>query len=152
MKRQFEIVPVEGSKDLVEITFKEGFKFQVDKKNKLFVKFVMILLHYAGGAATYFAPLLGFTDRAFHNIKEYFKESGIKSFYHGNHYRQNARKIMDEDIGRILTLIVQHPTESNRVIADRFNEQRDIKISFRSVERLRNQYKLLKKKKSKKIK
>ncbi|MFH1564104.1 MAG: hypothetical protein ABIF11_11930 [Nitrospirota bacterium] len=150
MKRKFEIVPVEGSKDLVEITFNEGFNLQVNKKNRLFVKFVMILLHYSGGAATYFAPLLGFTDRAFHNIKEYFKESGAQSLYHGNHYRQNARKIMDENIGRILTLLVQNPTESNRAIADRFNEQKKLKVSFRSVERLRNQYKILKKKKSKK--
>lgn len=150
MKRLFEITPVDGSKNLVEITFKEGFKVQVDKKNRVWVKFIMMLLHYSGGAATYFAPLLGFTDRAFHNIKEHFKERGIKSLFHGNHDKQNARKITDEHIGKILTLIVQNPTASNRIIAEKFNGQEELQISFRSVERLRNQYKLLKKKKTKK--
>jgi hypothetical protein len=150
MKRKFEIAPVEGSKNLVEITFHEGFKLRVDKKNRVFVKFVMMMLHYAGGAATYFAPLLGFTDRAFHNIKENFKERGIHSLFHGNHGKQNARKITDEHIGKIMTLIVQNPTDSNRAIAEKFNAQEDLQISFRSVERLRNQYKLLKKKKTKK--
>ncbi|MEW6095019.1 MAG: helix-turn-helix domain-containing protein [bacterium] len=149
MKKMFEIVPVEGSKNLVELTMKKGFKLQVDKKERIFVKFVMMVLHYGGESATYFAPFLGFTDRAFHNIKENFKERGIQSLFHGNHGKQNARKITDEHRGKILTLIVQNPTESNRVIADKFNEQGDLKIGFRSVERLRNQYKLLKKKKKK---
>lgn len=144
-----EITPVADNKNLVEITFHEGFKLQIDKKNRVFVKFVMMILYYAGGAATYFAPLLGYTDRAFHNIKEQFKREGIQSLFHGNHGKQNARKLTDEHIGKILTLLVQNPTDSNRAIADKFNAQENLQISFRSIERLRNQYKLLKKKKGK---
>ncbi|MEW6607603.1 MAG: hypothetical protein AB1414_09130 [bacterium] len=147
MKRKFEIAPVEGSKNLVEITFKQGFSFQIDKKKKVLVKFVMIIMHYAGGAATFFTPMLNFTDRAFHNIKTHFHEAGAKSLFHGNHYKQNARKISDAHIGKILTLIVQNPTVPNRVIAEEFNALGELQISFRSVERLRNLYKLLKKKK-----
>jgi len=147
MKRNFEITPIEGSDSLVQLTFKEGFSFQIDKKDRVLVKFVMMLLYYGGGAATYFAPLLGYTDRAFHNIKEYFNKRGIQSLFHGNHGKQNARKITDAHIGKILTLIVQNPTSPNKVIAEKFNEQADIQLSFRSIQRVRHCYNLLKKKK-----
>lgn len=147
MKRDIEIVPVPGNKNLVEVIMREGVRLRVDKKNRVFVKFIMMLLHYGGEAAIYFAPLLGFTDRAFHNIKEAFKEKGVKALFHGNHGKKNARKITDEHIGKILTLLIQNPGDSNRMIAEKFNKQENVQISFRSVERLRNQYKLLKKKK-----
>jgi len=146
MKRKFEITPVEGNDNLLQITFKEGFNLKVNKKNRVYVKFVMMLLYYAGSAATYFAPLLGYTDRAFHNIKVYFKKRGVKSLLHGNQGKQNARKITDEYIGKILTLIIQNPRASSVEITEKFNKQDKSQLSYRSIERVRDRYKLFKKK------
>jgi hypothetical protein len=140
MKKKFIITPVEGKKNEAEITFLKDFTLRVDKKDKVFVKFLMMMLHCAGGPATYFAPLLGFTDRSFHNIKEKVKTQGIKSLFHTNLGKQYAKKMTDPEVGKIISLIVKNPKDTNKKIADKFNASSTNKISFRSVERIRKKF------------
>lgn len=140
MKRIFSITAVEGKKNEVEITFLKDFKLKVDKRDKVFVKFLMLLLHKGDGAATYFAPLLDETERTFHSIKEKVSTKGITSLFHADIEKQLDKKISNSDIGKIITLIVKNHTDTNKKIADKFNAASKTQISFRDVEEIRNKF------------
>ncbi|MEW6096489.1 MAG: hypothetical protein AB1567_08195 [bacterium] len=140
MKRKFSITPVEGKKNEVEITFQKDFTLKVDKKDKVFVKFLMMLLHRGGGVAAYFAPLLDFTARSFHDIKGKVKKEGIKTLFDVKVKKEDVEKIKDADIGKIITLIVKNPKDTNKKIADNFNLASKTQISFKDVEKIRNKF------------
>lgn len=140
MKKNFSIIPVEGKKNEVEITLLKDFTLKVDKKDTVFVKFLMLLLHRAGGPVSYFAPLLGFTDHSFHNIKERVNTQGITSLFYPDISKQDAQKISDPDIGKVVKLIVGNPEDSNEKIAEKFNASSTNKITLRDVEEIRNKF------------
>lgn len=140
MKRMFSITTVEGKENEMEIIFLKDFKLKVDKRDKVFVKFLMMLLHKGDGSATYFASLLGETERAFHNIKEKVSTKGITSLFRTDIEKQPDKKIDNSDIGKIITLIVKNPTDTNKKIADKFNAASKTQISFRNVEEIRNKF------------
>jgi len=140
MKRRFSITPVKGKKNKVEITFQKDFTIRVDKKDKLFIQFLMMVLHYSGGVAEYFAPLLGFTKSSFYNLERKVKAYGIKSLLQPDVQTQKEKELTEPDIGKIIELIVKNPNDTNEEIAEKFNVRSTSHIDFKSVEKIRNQF------------
>ncbi|MEW6618264.1 MAG: hypothetical protein AB1422_02745 [bacterium] len=143
MKKIFSIEPVEGKKNTVEITFLKDFTLKVDKKDTLFVKFLMMMLHYSGGAASYFAPLLGFTESAFRDIKKKFETEDVNSIFYPEIEKGKVKELPEPEIGKIIALIVQNPRDTNKKIADKFNAvSSKTKISLKDVEKIREKFEL----------
>lgn len=140
-KRKFLIIPVEGKRNEVEIIFQKDFKIKVDKKDKEFVKFLLMVLYYTGANPKYFAPLLGVTTHAFYNMKKKVESEGIKSLFEKNvKKKQPDENIKDADIGKIVSLIVKYPKDTNKKIADKFNTTSKTEINFKVVERIRERF------------
>ncbi|MFH1562039.1 MAG: hypothetical protein ABIF11_01275 [Nitrospirota bacterium] len=141
MKKNFSITPVEDEKNEMEITFLKDLKLKVNKKDTIFVKFLMILLERVGGAAIYFAPLFGFTTKSFNDIKENFDTQGIISLFYPEIKKQEKdKKVTNSDIGKIVSLIVKNPDGTNKQITDKFNCTSSVKIDIKDVEGIREKF------------
>ncbi len=141
MKRRILITPIADEKNKVEITFLKDLKLKVDKKDTVFIKFLMIFLGMAGGTATYFAPLLGFTNKSFNDIKKGVDSQGIISlFYPEIAGQKKSGEKTDSDIGKIITLLVKNPDKTNKQIADKFNRSSSINITPKNIEDVRKKF------------
>jgi len=141
MKKNFTITPVEGKKNEVKITFQKDVTITVDKKDELFIKFLMMVLHYSGEDAGYFAPLLGFTKSSFNNLKKKVESIGIKSLLlETDMETQSDKELSEPDIGKVIELIVKNPNDTNEKIADKFNVVSTSNIDFKIVEKIRKQF------------
>lgn len=140
MRKNFSITPVAGNKNEVNITFLKDFSLEVDKKDDLFIKFLAMVLDRSGARAAYFAPLLGLTKQAFHNLKKKVKAENIKSLFLAELERQKPKELPDSDIGKIIELMVKNPKDSEEEIAAKFNRGSTSKIDFKSVEKIRQRF------------
>lgn len=142
MKKRISITLVEGEKNRLEITFLKELKLKVNKKNTIFVKFLMILLEQAGGTAAHFAPLLGFTNKSFNDIKKNVDTQGVISLFYPEikEQKEGSKIRTDSDIGKIVTLIVKNPDKTNKQITDKFNRTSSVKIDFKDVEGIREKF------------
>lgn len=136
MKKNFLITPVEEGKNKVEITFLKDFKLKVDKEDKVFVKFLMMLLHAGGCSASYFGPLLGSNKQSFDDIKKQVETQGVTSLFTTSIKNQPTQKLSNVTTGKVITLIVKNPQDSYKQIADKFNKVSKIRIDFIMVENI----------------